>query len=51
MKWIDGLVEFNKNKRYKNWVVPKRGTKSYKEVMEMIKPVIIKPMTTKIMVK
>jgi len=49
MKWIDGLVEFNKNKRYKNWVVPRKGTYSYKEVMEMIKPVTIKPMiTTKI---
>ena len=49
MKWIDGLVEFNKNKKYKNWVVPRKRTKAYIEVMEMIKPVIIKPMSTKIM--
>jgi len=51
MKWIDGFKEFNKNKKYKNWVVPRKGTYSYKEVMEMIKPVTIKPMSTKIMVK
>ena len=50
MKWIDGLKEFNKTKKYKNWVVPRKGTHSYKAVMEMIKPVTIKPMmTTKIM--
>ena len=50
MKWIDGLKEFNKNKKYKNWVVPRKNTNSYKTVMEMIKPVTIKPMmTTKIM--
>ena len=24
MKWIDGLKEFNKNKKYKNWVVPRK---------------------------
>ena len=49
MKWIDGLKEFNKTKKYKNWVVPKKGTNSYKTVMEMIKPVTIKPMmSTKI---
>jgi hypothetical protein len=51
MKWIDGLKEFNKNKKYKNWVVPRKNTNSYKTVMEMIKPVTIKPMSTKIMVK
>jgi len=51
MKWIDGLKEFNKTKKYKNWVVPRKGTYSYKAVMEMIKPVTIKPMSTKIMVK
>ena len=39
MKWIDGLKEFNKNKKYKNWVVPRKGTYSYKEVMEMIKDI------------
>ena len=44
MKWIDGLKEFNKNKKYKNWVVPRKNTNSYKTVMEMIKPVTIKPM-------
>ena len=49
MKWIDGLKEFNKTKRYKNWVVPRKNTYSYKAVMEMIKPVTIKPMSTKIM--
>ena len=54
MKWIDGLKEFNKTKKYKNWVVPRKGTYSYKAVMEMIKPETIstnkfKPMmTTKI---
>ena len=47
MKWINGLKEFNKNKGYKNWVVPRKGTKAYHTVMEMIKPVIIKPMSTK----
>ncbi len=50
MKWIDGLVEFNKTKKYQNWDVPRKGTHSYKAVMEMIKPVTIKPMMiTKIM--
>ena len=49
MKWIDGLKEFNKTKKNKNWVVPRKNTHSYKTVMEMIKPVIIKPMSTKIM--
>ena len=44
MKWIDGLKESNKSKKYKNWVVPRKGTTSYKTVMEMIKPVTIKPM-------
>ena len=44
MKWIDGLKEFNKTKKYKNWVVPRKGTNSYKTVMEMIKPVTIKPL-------
>jgi hypothetical protein len=54
MKWIDGLKEFNKTKKYKNWVVPRKNTYSYKTVMEMIKPETIstnkfKPMmTTKI---
>jgi hypothetical protein len=48
-KWIDGVKEFNKTKKYKNWVVPRKGTYSYKAVMEMIKPVTIKPMSTKIM--
>jgi hypothetical protein len=46
MKWIDGLKEFNKTKKYKNWVVPRKNTHSYKTVMEMIKPVTIKPMAT-----
>ena len=49
MKWIDGLKEFNKTKKYKNWGIPRIGTHSYKTVMEMIKPVTIKPMSTKIM--
>ena len=51
MKWIDGLVEFNKNKRYKNWVVPRKNTHSYKTVMEMIKPVTLAPMKVAKMVK
>jgi len=41
MKWIDGLKEFNKTKKYKNWVVPRKGTHSYKAVMEMIKPITV----------
>ncbi len=49
MKWIDGLKEFNKTKKYISWVVPRKITNSYKTVMEMIKPVTIKPMSTKIM--
>ncbi len=49
MKWINGLKEFNKNKGYKNWVVLRKGTKAYHTVTKMIKPVIIKPMSTKIM--
>ena len=49
MKWIDGLKEFNKTKKYKNWVVPRKNTYSYKTVMIMIKPVTIKPMSKKIM--
>ena len=32
MKWIDGLKEFNKTKKYKNWVVPRKNTYSYKTV-------------------
>ena len=39
------LSIINKNKRYKNWVVLKKGTHSYKAVMEMIKPITVK--TTK----
>ena len=34
MDWID---ELNKIKGHKNWVVPRKGTKSYKLVMEMTK--------------
>ena len=49
MKLIDGLKEFNKNKKYQNWVVPRKNTHSYKTVMEIIKPVTIKAMSTKIM--
>ncbi len=30
MKWIEGLKEYHKTKKYKNWVVPKKGTHSYK---------------------
>jgi hypothetical protein len=51
MKWIDGLKDFNKAKKYKNWVVPRRGTNSYKTVMEMIKPVTLAPMKVAKMVK
>ena len=51
MKWIDGLKDFNKAKKYKNWVVPRRGTNSYKIVMEMIKPVTLAPMKAAKMVK
>jgi len=49
MKWIDCLKEFNKTnlKKYKDWVVPRKNTYSYKTVMEIIKPVTIKPMSTK----
>ena len=55
MNWIDAVKELNKIKGFKNWVVPRKGTKSYKLVMEMTKtetkkPVTRKPMmTTKIM--
>ena len=54
MNWIDAVKELNKIKGHKNWVVPRKGTKSYKLAMEMTKtkkPVTRKPMmSTKIMV-
>ena len=40
MKWIDGLKDFNQNK--KNWVVPRVGTAAYNKVMKMIKPQYVK---------
>ena len=43
MNWIDAVKELNKIKGFKNWVVPRKGTKSL--AMEMTKPM----MTTKIM--
>ena len=53
MNWIDAVKELNKIKGHKNWVVPRKGTKSYKLAVEMTKtkkPVTRKPMmTTKIM--
>ena len=53
MNWIDAVKELNKIKGHKNWVVPRKGTKSYKLAMEMTKtkkPVTRNPMmTTKIM--
>ena len=49
MKRIDGLKEFNKTKKIKELGCTKKNTYSYKTVMEMIKPVTIKPMSTKIM--
>ena len=54
LNWIDAVKELNKIKGHKNWVVPRKGTKSYKLAMETTKtkkPVTRKPMmTTKIMV-
>jgi len=49
MKWIDGLKDFNSTN--KNWIVPRKGTKAYIKVMQMIKPQIVntnkfKPMMT-----
>ena len=35
MNWIDAVKELNKIKGHKNWVVPRKGTKSYKLAMEM----------------
>ena len=37
MNWIDAVKELNKIKGHKNWVVPRKGTKSYKLAMEMTK--------------
>ena len=50
MKWIDGLKDFNSTN--KNWIVPRKGTKAYIKVMQMIKPQIVntnkfKPMMMK----
>jgi hypothetical protein len=39
MKWIDGLKEFNSTK--KKWIVPRKGTKAYIKVLQMIKPEIV----------